>query len=650
MVNVTQRLKQFSDKQINILFIVFIFVVSVLLRFPTFFDLQNTDVWYLIWESRLIFDARHLELIMHPFSLVGLYPFSPYPFGSLLLYRFFDLISFKNVFVGVMLFNICMIFLTTLSSYYFFRKVFNNNEKNESDENASGLNQRKILALIGSLIFVNFPYLTYFSYNFASARFPLMALLPLFYLFVLETINKRSVVSFLKCLGVGIAMLFFHRMSEPLLLLLLFLGIYLIFFKFLAKKLRINELIPKLKKIFSKYFIIFLLGAFAIAVVVSFFIDVYSGLWVLGTGVGWWQFLAHVTLILGGVFFEGWGSMIFVSLLGIIFINSKKTIKDKSYYNILLMILFQIPLLILISNHYIIYLISLVPVLLILLYLKNYIFEKENYNPIYGAIVLISFGLFNTISAIFIHKVRSNYHQAYIIISSFVFLFGIVLLISMLVEKQKQKNQQENMKLKSFVKGSMKSVAFILVVSFLFYSRFYIDLLTIYVPNNDPDFFPSITLTEEEKEIANFMSQYPNYLFGCSQRLVAIRVSVLSGCFYVADTHSLALLLSGYYNISEIRENTVFRPFYGGWDFTLYRTTTEYKSGREIFSELVQMEANATSLAIINDIYLSFFITSKHNNYVEIGITEYIFSPFVETISNIATSVFETTNYRVWAF
>ena len=89
-------------------------------------------------------------------------------------------------------------------------------------------------------------------------------------------------------------MLFFHRMSEPLLLLIIILGVYLIFFKFLANKLKINERIPKLKNILSKYFIVFLLGSFAIAAVISFLIDAYSGLKILGTGVGWWQFLAHL--------------------------------------------------------------------------------------------------------------------------------------------------------------------------------------------------------------------------------------------------------------------------------------------------------------------------------------------------------------------
>lgn len=646
MVYALQKFKQLSNKQISAIFVFIVLIVSILLRFPAFYDLANTDVWYLIWESRLIFDTRHLELIMHPFSLIGLYPYSPYPFGSLLLFKFFDLISFKNVFVGVLLFNITMISLASLTSFYFFKKIF---KKNDSMENL-GLTQENILALIGSIFYVNFPYLIYFSYNFASARLPMMVVLPLFYLFALDTIRKRSFISFLKCLSMYVVMLFFHRMSEPLLLLIIVLGVYLIFFKLLAAKLKINERIPKLKNFLSKYFIVLLLGSFAIAAVLSFLIDAYSGLKILGTGVGWWQFLAHLDLIIGGIFFEGWGPMIFVSLLGIIFINSKYIVKDNTYYNILLIILFQIPLLILISNHYIIYFICITPILLILLYTKNFLFEKENYKPIYGAIALTCFGLFNVIASAFIYNVRFNYHYVYLSIGTIVTLFSFGFLIALLIEKQNQNNQKESKKLNTFIKGTLKAIPIILTFSILLHSRFYIDLQTIYKPQGYPDFYSSTTLTAEEEEIADFLSLYPESLFGCSQRLVAIRLSVLSGCFYLADTHGLALLLSGYYNVSEIKENTTFNPLYGGWDFSLYTISTDYLNGRDIFIELVQMEANATSLEIINDINLSFFVTFKNSSYVEIRMIEFIESPFVQTISNIATSVFETDNYNVWAF
>jgi hypothetical protein len=108
--------------------------------------------------------------------------------------------------------------------------------------------------------------------------------------------------------------------------------------------------------------------------------------------------------------------------------------------------------------------------------------------------------------------------------------------------------------------------------------------------------------------------------------------------------------LSGYYNASEIKENTTFNPLYGGWDFSLYTISTEFPNGRDIFVNLVQMEANATSLEIINDINLSFFVTFKNSSYVEIRMLEYVYSPFVQTISNIAANVFETDNYYVWAF
>ena len=282
--------------------------------------------------------------------------------------------------------------------------------------------------------------------------------------------------------------------------------------------------------------------------------------------------------------------------------------------------------------------------------MKNFLFEKENYKPIYGAIALTCFGLFNVIASVFIYSVRFNYLYAYLIIGSIVTLFSFGFLIALLIEKQNQNNQKESKKLNTFIKGTLKAIPIILTLSILLHSRFYIDLQTIYKPQGYPDHFPSITLTDEEQEIAEFLSLYPGSLFGCSQRLVAIRLSVLSGCFYLADTHGLSLLLSGYYNASEIKENTTFNPLYGGWDFSLYTISTEFPNGRDIFVNLVQMEANATSLDIINDINLSFFVTFKNSSYVEIRMLEYVYSPFVQTISNIAANVFETDNYYVWAF
>lgn len=289
------------------------------------------------------------------------------------------------------------------------------------------------------------------------------------------------------------------------------------------------------------------------------------------------------------------------------------------------------------------------PILLILLYLKNFLFEKENYKPIYGAIALIGFGLLNVIGIILIYKVRSNYHYAYIIIGTIVLLLGFGFLIALLIEKQNQNHQKESKKLNTFIKGTLKAIPIILTLSILFYSRFYIDLKTIHKPQEYPDFYSSITLTDEEQEIADFLSLYPESLFGCSQRLVAIRLSVLSGCFYLADTHGLALLISGYYNVSEIKENSSFNPSYGGWDFSLY-TTTDYPTGRDIFINLVQMEANATSLAIINDINLSFFVTLKNSSYVEIRMIEFIDSPFVQDIDTIASLALETEHYFLWEF
>ena len=132
--------------------------------------------------------------------------------------------------------------------------------------------------------------------------------------------------------------------------------------------------------------------------------------------------------------------------------------------------------------------------------------------------------------------------------------------------------------------------------------------------------------------------------------MAGIRISVLSGCFDISDAHSLSLLLTDYYTMADIKGNATLKPIYLWWESTIYDLPEDMLTGRNIFKLLVQNEANATSLDLVHALNLEYFITYKNTNMTEIHMNQWIESPFIQNIDNIATVVFTTDLYYLWSF
>lgn len=114
-------------KHLNkLIFIVIIIIISYVLRIPTHKGPLFTDSWYLIWESRLFFSSYVTKLIIHPFSLLGAYPFSPYPIGSLFIYGVIDIICFHNEILAVNVFVILWLIISAYASFTFFNSYLKN--------------------------------------------------------------------------------------------------------------------------------------------------------------------------------------------------------------------------------------------------------------------------------------------------------------------------------------------------------------------------------------------------------------------------------------------------------------------------------------------------------------------------------------------
>ncbi|MHA1243915.1 MAG: hypothetical protein ACTSP7_04985 [Candidatus Heimdallarchaeota archaeon] len=638
------RLKIEPSIKKEIIFISLIILISTILRIPALIGPVNNDVWFIIWESRLLFEGHLNELIIHPLSIFGAYPFSSYPIGTLVTYRIFDLISFKNEFVGVNLYSIFFVTLSAIFSFKFFKYVFN--EKNDDSDNKKG----NYLGFIGSLLYINFPYMIYFSYNMASARFPVMAFIPLIMLYSLQAIRKNHFVPYLKSVSISIFMMLFHRMILPLLVVPILVGIYLLVQLIIKKSEKLTEKHIQLKKFVSKYFVYVFSATLIVMLLIGFvfFYFVYADIFTYGLDNKFLAYLVHVFAIR---MYNGWGTLLFISAFGLVLLSSRFRIKTStSYSNIQYSLLLLIPLMFFLSSPYDIYLIVIIPILLALHYMQHFGFENEGIKPIINAGLLVVFGVLLivlNVSTGFAQVNLSYYFYILVIIGCFIILTGISILIAYL---QTKITREKRIPLAPLLKQAPKIVPIVLVAGCMIFSRFYIDYQTLFFPNSQPDYFPSNHLTTDEKILANFLSSTPNTLFACVTRQAGIRISVLSGCYDLADAHSLSLLLSGYYTKDEVNSNATLKPFYLWWESNIYDLPDNMLVGRVIFQLLVESEANATTLAYVHELNLEYFITNKNSNMTEIHSNQWFASPFIQNIDNIATVVFTTDLYYLWSF
>ena len=628
----------------EIVFILLIILISAILRIPALVGPVNNDVWFIIWESRLLFEGHLNKLIFHPLCIFGAYPFSAYPIGSLVVYRFFDLISFKNEFLGVNLFSLFFVALTAVFSFKFFKSIFNE-QQDESNEKT-----QNYLAFIGGLFYINFPYLIYFSYNFASARLPIMTFIPLFMLYSLQAIRNTHYAPYLKSIGVFILMMFFHRMTLPLLIVPLLVGLYLIAQLILKKNKKLSEKYIQLKKFISKNFVYVFSLTLLVLVLIGFVYYYFVNAELFHYNVEN-KFLAYLIHIFGGSMYNGWGTLIFISVFGLVLLSSKFRIKtSKSYTNIQYSILLLLPLIVFLANPYDIYLVVLIPILLALYYLQHFALQTDGIKPILNASLLMLFGVLLIVINVltgFTQSDLSFYLYILIIVGSFFVILGISILIAYFHTKN---DRERKISFAPLLKKAPKIVPIVLVAGCMIYSRFYIDFQTLFIPKTYPDYFPSNTLTVDEEIIANFLSTSPNTLFGCVTRMAGIRISVLSGCFDISDAHSLSLLLTDYYTIADISGNATLKPIYLWWELSIYDLPEDMLNGREIFEILVRGEANATSLDLVHALNLEYFISYKNSNITELFMNQWIESPFIQNIDNIASMIFATDMYYLWSF
>ncbi|MCK5183562.1 MAG: hypothetical protein KAQ95_04585, partial [Candidatus Heimdallarchaeota archaeon] len=111
-----------------------------------------------------------------------------------------------------------------------------------------------------------------------------------------------------------------------------------------------------------------------------------------------------------------------------------------------------------------------------------------------------------------------------------------------------------------------------------------------------------------------------------------------------------SLMLTGYYSANDVKQNTTFRPFYQAWDFSFFDVDESLQSGRSFYNDLVKNSINSTTLDIISQLNLKYFITLRNSTLVETGMTDFIESPFVQDIDTIATLILETEHYSLWEF
>jgi len=267
----------------------------------------------------------------------------------------------------------------------------------------------------------------------------------------------------------------------------------------------------------------------------------------------------------------------------------------------------------------------------------GYTIESFEFNKFHGFIYKLPILLFYIVGFSFINsRVVPIYHYVYIAIGISIFTLTIMGMEFTKINKF----------LRRITKNKLYASTFLIIFDILFFSFFIVDFSNRYTYQDQ--YYPFPTITEEEKEIIDFIRTFESGgVLDSFSRYMGARIALYSDWFHLADPHSITLIEIGTYNKSEIIQNSTLKePWY--WA-ELYIYNCSFASGEKLHSELVNLSANSPkALEIIRMTNLTFFISYKNESVAQTFSSSYIVSPFVITLPSIAHIAFETKNYYVW--
>ncbi|MHA1221806.1 MAG: hypothetical protein ACTSP3_00835 [Candidatus Heimdallarchaeaceae archaeon] len=605
-----------SSKARESLFFLLMLCISLLVRFPRENGIIGKDTYFLMKEATLLVNGN-LQTLIHPLSLLGVYPFSTYPIGSLLAFGFFYIIAQRGYIAATWLYMITFILVGLITSKKLFSYIFKENR----------------FSYFLSLIYINMPYITLFSYFNSTARLPFYSLMPIFYLCLLKYIKEEKKKDLLFMFISMIILFFFHRMAMALALSTYVIGLIFILkiLKFYGNK---HNSIKKLLYLSNKHFEIIYFAICLFLISINYILKDMFDLFIRDSlffdpknGLIEYYGTIIVSNLVGRV-----GPIIIFSMMGLIIAyRKKKKMYDIDYKSIKYLLLISIPFFVFIQSVYVGYML-VVPSIAIA-GITFYFLLKEKWVAIAASLAFSSFFI---IGYIILHFLAINIGN-YVYIAP---LIGVILLVITYLSLDFQRNILKKYRL--YYKRIL--LPFILSL-LLFHTFFIIDLNNKFLPQNQDS--PSGVFSEEEKLLSQFLNENNNGTFDAYSLKLGARIALYSNKYQLSDMHSVSLVQAGIYSISQITKSTVIKPIIYWYQLTIFNSSLH--DSMWFHSNLLLNNATSNeSISIIKQTFLMHFITRRNSTFAEVYAGYFVDSDFVKTLPLIAEVVFETENYLIW--
>jgi len=637
-------LTKLKDKYVLIISL----VINLLIRIPKMLYAQGPDGFLAIWEAKLILNGDYFSNGFDFFSLLGVYPNSGYPIGSLLILCLCLLMTGKRVMLSILLFDTIFTVIFTYCVYYLANTLELKSPKN----------------LYFTLLITTLPTILDFSYYQSSARFPFFALLPLVFAFLIHFIKKKKIVYLAIAVVISFCLNFLHEMALMLIpIILIAIFIYLVeiitkrdfIFDLHNKEILINQ--PKIdevenrkskaKKHFTSLFnyikqrfwifsiIIFSLIGFVIFglnpsnVIEASKFNIYCYLKVIID--------CDIAYIMIQPFVDQWihyGIVFVLFFVSIIlmcipkFNNLLKDINNNS--SIIKLICFILPFFIVYQIVYSYYFLIYIVAIVVAIFLQNVSNKKYRLYifPVCGLISSIFIALYHLLVA----KVLP-----YFIVGLFV---GIISFISLFLLASKKVKMYFRLKIgNSFNKYHFNTIIIFAII--LFNSVFILDRHVIY-SNFDNIYYTY--MTEEEVDISNFLLENGFGTFDSFDTIISTRIAALSGWYFIQDTHSRSVFLLENRTLDELDNRLT--PISSWLKLQFFNSTATY--GRAVLYSLINDNCySIQSLMILKAYNLKYFISLRSAN------TSYIWertieSVFIRSLYDYVPIVKTTENFYIW--
>lgn len=593
-------------KKKDVLICILIFLILLVLRIPKT-PLPGVDAFKLIWEAQNIIAGNWQAWLIHPLSIIGAYPYSGYPIGSVLCLSFFMLIANSNIVISVYLFTFTFTILSIITFYILSKYLFNN----------------RYLAFFSTLIFETAPIYSEFSLN-ASARLPFMAIYPLIFLTILKFLRTRKIRFLLLNLFLTIISMFFHRMGMILFVLTLSVIIIVVFEKLIKSLISRDKFTEKITKINKKFY--FYLGIFNSFILITTLLLFHNQSWwanknpnILVTNISIID--TGFTTILDYVF--AFGPLLLITLITPYIIDSSNNpiFKDKAVKIFLLSQSIFLPM---------IGAVAYTRFFLLPLYAIFTTFGLARINEMKRSKIFLGFISLLSIVLIFAYTFlwRSIPVYSYIALAVFICILGFILILYL----------QNIKKIKLFSGKTIKvSIIGLLMLSVMLSSSFIVDSKIVFSNTEEEEW---IIFYEEESEIITFLEAQEKGVITSYYDLLERRIATFTNNLHLKSP--TFLLESGYYTSEQIIMASQLKSLTNWNEPYIYSNSLP---NHNYFHRLLyecQDYSNATFL--VESLNISYIILMKNFTYYYIY-GNFYFSSFISNISYPV--IFETEHYNV---